>query len=227
MNVYPHSAPIILTDDIFVSNGGSTGTSTAAQRNAAYYIAESDISYDISTLLLPTVVTGTYTWNEYNPYLLTDWAYVNNVSVIRFIDTEESIYHTISGTANVNVSLRDDTYGIIDIHNAWRNCNCASSSRPYPYHIQVVYEAGLPTGVANRPDVLLALSTLADIVLGEIIGYGNETPGLVGVQQFKNQDYTELRTKLKETGYGSSPRAQFVSRLLANYRKYRYVKLGW
>ena len=90
----------------------------------------------------------------------------------------------------------------------------------------MVYQAGLPTGTANQPNMLLALSTYADIVMNEIIGFGNEAPGGVGVQEFSNQSYREKRTKLGKTGFGSSARAQFVSRLLTSFRKLRYVKLG-
>jgi hypothetical protein len=224
---YPLSNTIILTDAIFIANGGSTGTSTAAQRNAAYFISEEAVSRDIPTLLLPVVVTGTYTWEEYTKYITTEWAYVSEVILTRFLDIEESVYYTVSGTANVYVSLRDSERGQIDIHSVFANCRCASGFNPFPYHIQLVYRAGLPTGTANRPNVLLALSTYADEVLQEIIGWGNETPGIVGVQSFKNQDYSEIRTKLSKTAFGSSPRAQFVKNLLVGLRRRRYVKLGW
>ena len=225
--IYPLSSAIILTDSIFVEYGGNTGSSTVAQRNAGYFIAEEAVSRDISTLLLPVVVTGTYTWNEYTPELVTEWAYVDRVDVVRFIDAKGDTYYTITGTDNVYVSIRDQEYGIIDIHQLWRNCNCSSAASPYPYQVQVVYQAGLPTGTANYPNMLLALSTYADIVLNEIIGFGNEAPGGVGVQEFSNQSYREKRTKLGKTGFGSSARAQFVSRLLTSFRKLRYVKLGW
>ncbi|GAF73015.1 unnamed protein product, partial [marine sediment metagenome] len=72
-----------------------------------------------------------------------------------------------------------------------------------------------------------ALSTYSDIIMNEIMGFGNEAPGGVGVQEFSNQGYREIRTKLGKTGFGSSARAQFVSNLLTSFRKHRYVKLGW
>jgi hypothetical protein len=87
------------------------------------------------------------------------------------------------------------------------------------------YTAGLPTGTASSPKFLLALSTFSDMVLNQIEGYGNEADGLVGVSEFKNQDYSEKRHNLKRTIFGSSARAQFVSNLFTRYRKLRYVGL--
>jgi len=224
--LYPLSSSIILDDDTFVAYGGNTGSSTPAMRSIAYFVAEEAVSRDLSTLLLPVTVTGTYTWITYSPFIVTEWGYVDNVSLVRFLDTKEEIYYTISGTANVYASINNATYGKIDIHSLFGNCNCVSQSRPYPYHIQVVYEAGLPTGTATQPNVLLALTTYADLVLNEIVGYGNESPGLVGVQEFRNQGYSELRTKLAETQFGSSNRAMFISKLLSPYRLHRHIKLG-
>jgi len=166
--IYPYNYPLILTDDIFVAHGGVTGSSTATQRQTAYVIAEEFVTDDIGTFLLPTIVTGTYYFRQ-SP-LITDYGYVNRVILVRFLDTEEDIYYSISGTANVYASLRNDTYGIIDIFNLFGNCNCASSAQPYPYQVQIVYEAGLPTGTANNLRYLQGLSTAADLVLNQIEG---------------------------------------------------------
>lgn len=221
-NLYPHSSPIIMTDDIFVAYGGHTGSSTLAQREAAYLISEMATSYDLETLLLPTVVTGTFTIAQISP-IVTDWAYVNTVHRIRFFDTEESAYYTITGTDNIYASLRDGGYGIIDLHTLIGNCNCCHGNWEIPYIVEVAYTAGLPTGTANRADMLLALTTYSDIVLNEIVGYGNEAPGDVGVKSFSNQQYMESRVALLRTSYGTSARANFVHKLLTKLRKYRYV----
>jgi hypothetical protein len=66
----------------------------------------------------------------------------------------------------------------------------------------------------------------ADMVLNQIEGFGNEADGLVGVEAFKNQDYFEKRHNLKNTVFGSSAKAQFISNLFSRLRKHRYVKLG-
>ena len=224
-DIYPYNYPIILTEDIFQAYGGILGSTMPAMRQVAYSVAEEFVTDDIGTFLLPTIVTGTYYNSLTNPIIL-DYGYINSVKEIRFLDTQERIYYSVSGTANVYVSLRDATYGIVDIHSAFANCQCVSSFNPYPYQVQVVYEPGLSTGTANNPRVLLALVQAADMVLNQMEGFGNEADGLVGVDAFKNQDYFEKRHNLKNTVFGSSARAQFISNLLVRLRKHRYVKLG-
>jgi hypothetical protein len=85
-----------------------------------------------------------------------------------------------------------------------------------------VYNAGLPTGTSTLPDILLALTTYAKIMLNELVGYGNEAPGDVGVEEYASQQYREVR-RLRNTDFGSSPQAVFVNRLLQGFRRHRYV----
>jgi hypothetical protein len=219
---YPYSSPIILTDSIFENYGGFTGTTTAAQRQAAYVNAEIEVSNLLETYLLPTVVTGTY---SYNPTLVLDHTYVNSVQVVQFIDTEEDVYWSQTGTANIYVSLRNDTYGLLDLHYLTTACRCHNSGRLEPYHVRVMYTAGLPSGTATQADFLLALTTYAKIILNEIVGYGNEAPGDIGVQEYKNQQYSERRVYLFKTALGSSPQAHFANRILNKYKRRRAVAL--
>jgi len=222
---YPFTTPLILTDDIFINYGGGTGTTTTAQRQAVYAIAEEFVVRDINTFLLPYIVTGTYPLTYDLLPIILDYGYVNSIEVVRFIDTEEDIYYTISGTANIKASLRDPARGILDIH--WLMGNYAGCGATYrmPYQVQVVYNAGLATGTANSPIFELALTTIADEFLNEIEGYGNEAPGGVGVQRYFNQQYNETRVKLLRTTYGTSAKMNFVHKLLSNWRKPRYIRL--
>ena len=222
MMIYPYSTPIILTDDIYVAYGGHTGSSVVAQRAGAYWIAERTLSSDLETFLLPTIITGTYLYNPLDKFLILDHTYIQRVIRTRFLDTEETAYWSQAGTDNLYLSLRDDERGLVDIHWVLGSC---SAHTMIPYKIEEVYEAGLPTGTANNPDILLALTTYADIVLNEIIGYGNEAPGDIGVQQFSNQQYMETRVRLVQTAFGSSARAQFIKKLTEKYRHKRYVSL--
>jgi hypothetical protein len=96
---------------------------------------------------------------------------------------------------------------------------------PYPYRIDVVYNVGFSSGTSHQPKVLMALTTYASIIMNEFLGYGNEAPGDIGVQEFSNQQYSEKRVKLINTVFGASPRAQFAHRLLTSLRKRRYVNL--
>ena len=219
MKIYPYSSAIIMDDDIFVLYGGQTGISVSAQRDAAYLIAEERMSAHISTLLKPTTITGSY---AYSPSLLLDYAYVNSVSLIQFVDTKEDVYYTISGTANIHASLRDKELGVIDLFTLARSCGCGVS---YPYQVNIVCEAGLPTGTSMRSSVLLVLTTMSQVILNEISGFGNESTGDIGVQSFSNQEYSESRVKLGRTAFGSSAKAQFIKNLVKDLVRNRFLKL--
>ena len=223
--IYPVNSAIILTDDIFELYGGHLGDSLPAQRNVAYWLSEMTATNDIGTFLLPVKVTGTYAYNPAYKHVMTDYSYVHELHVVRFLDFEGTCYWAITGTNNVYVSIRDDTYGIIDLGYLSGNCACHGHGSPYPYKYQLIYTAGLPTGTANQPDVLMGLVTYAELMLNEIRGHGNESPGDVGVQSFSNQQYMEVRTKLLQTTFGSSARANFVHRLFTRLRKRKWVGL--
>ena len=223
MMIYPYNDAIILTDSIYVAYGGMTGSSTQAQRNAAYCMAEEKATEDLKTLLLRTRVTGTHLYSSSS--IILDYAYVDKIILTRFLDYQEDIYYTISGTANVYQSLSLPERGILDIAYALGNCQCHSANRLQPYQVQVVYEAGLTSGTSFRPDVLMALTTYAQIIMNEIIGYGNESPGDAGVSEYANQEYREKRKGLINTTFGQSAKANFAHRMLTRLRKHRYVSL--
>jgi len=82
--IYPYSSPIILTDDIFQKYNGNINASTPELRQIAFTVAEEKVSEDISTFLLPTTVTGTFSFEHTRP-IITDYAYVNQVNVVRFL----------------------------------------------------------------------------------------------------------------------------------------------
>jgi hypothetical protein len=211
---FPYSAPIILTDTIFNLYGGHTGSSVAAQRQAAYLIAEMAASDDISSFLLPTIVTGTAVYNPLRQFIL-EHGYVNRIIRTRFMSVDETVLSTIWGTANEDVTLVSDELGTAVI------CSCDT----YPFKVEFTYEAGLPSGTSYLPNILLGLTTYADIILNEIIGYGNEAPGDIGVKDYKNQQYSESRVALLRTTFGTSARAQFVSKMFTKFRKHRWVGL--
>ncbi len=221
MNFYPYANPTTLTDAIFSVYGGDATLGTDQQRKVAYWMAEQVASNDIGTFLLPTIVTGTYLFAN---RIMLDYAYVSEIQSVKFIDIEENVYWEVSGTSNVYVHLIDEVYSIVDIDGLLGYCNCYSNYGN-PYKVQIAYKTGLPTGIAHNPDVLLALSTYASIILNEIVGYGNESPGDIGVQSWANQDYRENRVTLLRTSFGTSARAQFASKLLTRLRKFRYVSL--
>jgi hypothetical protein len=224
---YPISAAIILNDATFVQYGGHTGSSVAAQRNAAYLMAEMAATRDLSTLMMPVIVTGTFTFNPIHMQngLMLDYGYINRVIATYFIDFDGTIYWGQTGTSNNYVAIKDDDFGILDVNYLIGNCGCASSNSAFPYKIRVVYEAGMQTGTSTKPDYLMALTLYADLMLQEMIGYGNEAPGDIGVQRYNNQEYREERIGLLRTTFGTSARANLAHRLLTGDRLHRYAGL--
>ena len=224
LNYYPFSTPIVLTDVLFEEYGGNAANTSKSQRQAAYWLAEMKASEDIGSLLAKTVITGTY---HYANRVMVEHSNVHRVILTRFVDFEENIYHTVSGTANVYIGLEDSKRGIIDIAGVISKCQCAAPGwiNYRPYQMQIVYEAGLPSGTVYMHDVLLGLTTYAQIMLNEVVGYGNEAPGDATITEYSNQEYSEKRKGLINTAFGGSPKANFAHKLFTRLREYRWVSL--
>jgi len=211
-----------MTDDLYSAYGGELEDSTEVMRNLAYISAERAVSEELNTYLVNTTVTGSY---SYQPRILLQHNYINYLDVVRFYDFDENLYYTITGTANFYASVFNNTRGQLDI--AWfvSNCGCSSSYGKYPYRIDVVYQTGLPSGTVYNSNIMIALVELSKIAVHEFIGYGNESSGDVGVQSFKNQEYSEQRVGLIRTSFGTSAKAQRILNLLQEFRKLKMVGL--
>lgn len=222
--IYPFTSPQILTDDIFVEYGGSTGTSVPGQRRAAYYIAERWMSDDIGTLLIPTDVTGTFYYPQTGDSVKLDYSYVWEVKQIRFIDPSERNYYTIAGTANYNAALRNKERGIVDVFAILGYYQqCAGTWPQLPYLVEIVYNTGLPTGTYTAPNMLVALTIAAGIALDEISGFGSEP--FQGITEFRNQQYMEKRLAPVMTTFGASSKAQFIRGLIDDLIRLNVVGL--
>ena len=227
MVIYPLQIPIILNDTIFVNNGGALGSFTTAQRNASYQLAEMQVTAYIGTLLLPVIVTGTYPFQN-KARLATDYGYVQRLLSVNILTRENASDCSLTSNDGCGY-IYDDTYGYVDFRRLSSVCGCGWGwwGSPYPayvvynvpYQIQIAYEAGLPTGTANQPGILEALTILAKIDLNEkspgLVGV-NEGVGDVGIQKFKSLEYFEERGKhsLVKTALGESAQAMRAKRLL-------------
>lgn len=214
MPLYPYSTPIILTDTIFSAYGGNVGTTTQAQRNASYVIAEERISTAITTFLCPTIVTGTFAFPNTGHFPL-DYSRISRLIRTRFIDFEGVELYTANGENSGCINLRNREQGDVDVYYGpmYRSHEYYNT-----YQTEIVYECGLSSGTSYHPNLLIALTIEADIILGEIIGYGNEGVGDIGIQDFSNQEYSEKRVPLRNTVLGSSPRSMFADKLLEPFR---------
>jgi hypothetical protein len=199
-----------LNTDTFVAYGGQTGNFGPAQLSAAYLIAEKQASSFLNTFLLPTVVTGTF---GYAPRIATDYGYVHEILSVGVLSKDSYVNCTLQSKSGC-VFVWDDTYGYLDVGCLIGACNCGNVL--VPYQIQVAYNAGLPTGVANQPDVLLALTMAAQISLNEMIYPSqNEGTGDIGIEEFRSLDYSEKRKALRNTVFGNSAKSQKIAGLLS------------
>ena len=205
---YPYSYPIILDDETYIQYGGHTGTSTSYQRDAAYLIAEKKVSAYLNTYLMPTVVTGTY--QRGFPQTL-DHAHVSEV-----IQTEYFSDSVLDNYGRLSEYPFTNTY-----------CGTPLSDPGAASSMRVVYQAGLPSGSAHQPDMLLALTILAELNLNEIIDPGaNESAGDVGVTHFSNNGYSETRVDFRATLLGSSARANKAAELVRPYWRKNVLVVG-
>lgn len=211
MKVYPYTATgtLILNDAIFTEYGGQTGSFTPAQRQNAYRIAEQQATNYIGTFLLPTVITGTW---GYAHRVVTDYGYVHRIYSVQVLGLSNlqtcSLY-----TGSACGLIWEDTYGYIDVSCVTQYCNCVGLVAPY--QVQIAYQAGLPTGVASQPPVLLALTMAAQINLNEMtFPSQNEGVGDIGISEFSSLDYREKRVPMRRTAFGTSARAEKIASLI-------------
>lgn len=207
MNIYPYQTPIIMNDSIFVEYGGQTGSWSATQRQSAYQISEHQATNYIGTFLLPTIVTGTW---GYSSRIVTDYGYVHQIYSTNFL-TIKNVSTPLESNAGY-ARIWEDTFGYVDVAGLLGYCGCFTG---IPYQVQLAYQAGLPTGVASQPAVLLALTMAAQISLNEMIFPSqNESTGDIGVQSFSSLDYREERVKMRRTVFGTSAKAEKIANLL-------------
>jgi len=226
MQIYPFSSPIILDDTIFANYGGAVGTFTADQRQNSYLLAEMQVSKYIGTLLLPHSVTGTFAYAG-RRRVITDYGYVNSI-----LDVSILSKNLLATSCNLDSDsgcayIYEDTFGYLDVHQTLYACRCS----PYyqypgayksPYQFQIAYNAGLPTGTANQPGILEALTIMAQIDLNEKnpgdAGM-NESTGDIGLTQFSDLGYRGYTEKRKESSMpntilGSSPKSNYAAKII-------------
>lgn len=209
MYQYPYYSGVVLNDQVFLRFGGQTGSSTQAQRDAAYLLAESQMTEHLSSFLVPTIITGSvfYKWGT-----LFDAEFGHILRVLA-VSTEAitNINPTQTSVHSGSAFIRNAEYGYVDV--------LLSCSYGNIHRTTMVYESGLNSGTVTQPDMLSALTLAAQINLNEWnVNLTNEGVADVGIQSFSNQSYSENRKYLGRTVFGSSPMAQRVAMLTKRYR---------
>lgn len=217
---YFPKSPQILTDELFILYGGQVGTSSPAQRRVAYQTAEYLVADYLNTFLKPTAVTGTFVRSAIHP-LQTDFMFVQSVEQVILYSVDRSQSCTLTTNSSSCVYLRDARRGILDL-DPYGSCGC--NLVPNMYQVEVAYTAGIPSGTLYNSPAMVALALIAQDELDEIMGI-SPTPGGIGIIEWENQEYREKLAAMKQTEFGSTPRAQRATRLLSSFVEYRYVGL--
>lgn len=226
MQIYPFSNPIILNDAIFAAYGGQgTGTFSNATLQAAYLMAETQVTNYIGTPLLPVTVTGTFPF-MHQSRLATDYGYVQQILSVGVLTRQGC--NDCGLTSNDGCAyVYQDTFGYVDFRQLATVCGWSWWGYPYspyilnyaPYQVQLAYIAGLPTGTATHPNILRALTIVAQTNLNDMfpgmVGQ-NESVGAVGIQEFRALDYFEKRAEhaLIKTALGDDAQSQRAKKLI-------------
>lgn len=217
MPEYIYTSPQILTDQIFLLYGGLTGTSSTEQREIAYTLAEEQMVDYLASYLTPTIVTGTFFWKDTNPLNLD---YGNIMAVYRVtVNSSDWSNGCEMETVTGCHAVRNAQYGYLDV-SALLGCGgCSHIVGLPPYTVTVVYQSGMATGTYGGKAMLQALTLAAQINLNEIdVSLSNEGTADIGIKQFSNQRYQEIRAKMGTTTFGNSAVANRVARLVRKYR---------
>ncbi len=215
MQQFPYSTPQILNDSVFLQYGGQTGSSTAAQRQAAYLIAEEKMTEHLSAFLVPTIITGS-AWFRGGTLFETEFGHIQRVILVNartIVQTEPLDTNIYTGS----VLVRNAEAGYLDITFPAYYRVVYGYGRLYDN--TVVYESGLATGTSSSPIMLSALTMAAQIHLNMWVqDLSNEGVGDIGIQSFSNMSYSENRVKLGRTVFGSSAIAQQIAAMTKKYR---------
>ena len=218
MQIYPLNSSVILNDTNYSQFGGlGTGSFSQQQLQSSYWLAEMQVSSYIGTLLLPVIVTGTFGY-EGRERLATDYGYVHQILSVNVISKANGVNCDVRNNDGC-AFIFNDTFGYIDFRRISSYCSCGYPFWNPAYQVQVAYQAGLPTGTANQPGILEALTIIAQIDLNEklpgVVGV-NEGVGDIAIQNFRSLDYAETRGahSLVKTALGESPKSMRAKRLI-------------
>lgn len=226
---YPDT-PQVLTEAIFTTYNGETGTATAAELQAAFVGGEAMMSRYLRTYLVQTVVTGSYDLFDNSEAL-----YRLPVGRVQSVNGAVLL---IPGCDNCSFEEFND-FGCITIANAdagilrldkflsrwwgaFRGCPCTNGYSG-TLRLRIVYTSGFPPGkVAGSPVLLLGLVKAAQIVLDQILDPGSAEGGAgdPGVESWGSLKHWEKRTKKanQQTPFGTSAMANWIANYVKGYR---------
>lgn len=226
----------VLTDSVYAGFGGDLDSSTSTQRNNAYQIAEQFAIEEIGTFLVPTTISGTFAWPQYDQRFNLPHTHVRTVSSLT------AIHEAGCDCADDQVELSgcawivDHRAGIVDLRQCGDNvagqpsiaCGCTYRAHGEPLLYQIVYEAGIEAGrVAANASAKQGLTIAAELALEQITDpeAAEGGPGDPSLTNFSDTGYSASRQFLVMTAFGGSPRANYAARMLAPLKFKRALRI--
>lgn len=210
----------ILNDDLFLAYGGQTGTTTPFQRQAAYMIAEQQAMAYLNTYLVPTTVTGSWRWADYQTSIgnivQLPVNFVKAVTGVIILHDESCSCEPIEIVGCGTVI--DGSAGIVDISACGSvlklSCGCCVNGiHSCPDRFRIGFTAGYGEGViANNAMAMMGLVTAADIALEQLSSCSAEYDPQI--TSFSDSGYSESRGSLRMTIFGGSVKDNYIARML-------------
>lgn len=226
----------VLTEDIFESFGGQTGTTTQAQRDNAFQIAEQFAIQEISTFLVPTTISGTFAWPQHDQRFNLPHTHVRTVSSLTAIHEAGCDCATDQVELSGCAWVIDHRAGIVDLRQCGNliagqpsiACGCTNRQHGEPLLYQIVYEAGIEAGrVAANASSLQGLTIAAELALEQITDPSAALagPGDPSITNFSDTGYSQSYQFLAMTAFGGSPRANYAARMLSPLKFKRALRI--
>jgi hypothetical protein len=225
----PLTSPQFLTEQMFINYGFFTGSASSFMIQAAFCIAENQISREIGTFVYPTTFTGTYGFLGFDiPYESPVGKLISVDSIVLHKRYYNGLDQYISGTSYV----RDFDNGYYFISQSPNdNSACIGCVAPiigfYQYNASIT--AGYQSGtISNQPTLQLAACMAADIALKMMYdeGIGVQYENLVRTLQIGRLIQTMETKYFLNTVFGPSSRGNYISKLLEPYKITRTGFLG-
>ncbi|KKM93615.1 hypothetical protein LCGC14_1206460, partial [marine sediment metagenome] len=206
-----------------------TVPSEPSQREVAYFVAEQQMVKALSTPLVPTQISGSFSFVIPYQMLTLPHKYIRSVDAI----TARGLVGTCNcDMTNINACAVIRSYfGYVDtriIAGLYGSSGCGcGSTKPYDYNI--TYTAGLTTGTAmNDKSLHRSLAILARLELLDMLDPGGLEGGGgdPGVQSYSSLGYSETRVDLDDTPFGKSALANKAWNLVDHLYIMRPLKMG-
>lgn len=232
------STPRFITEFDFANFGKFTGTSTSAQIRIAFAIAERQVEEEIGTYLFNTVVTDEVTNFNLGERFYLPVGKVHSISNVIFYErTRENevimlsgfgiVDNTFYGAARIYISPHDTSSSTAK--HSCNGCFVGANNSLGIYKADITYLAGYETGTAHIPMMKMALCEAADLVLKTIRDEGelaDEAHQFIKNYSIGRYQQSVEHRWAKETRFGWSGKAQFISNLIDPFKIKRAKAIG-